>query len=115
MADLDPDLVAAVLRRQRELHPRIFARLSDEDALAALNVTAKAPDGGTAITLAGLLALGTYPQHFFPRLTVTFAAFPGVDKAQVDGVKFVDSQSMAGPIPAAREAVCNVLVPPRRR
>ena len=100
MADLDPDLVAAALRRQRELHPRIFARLSDEDALAALNVTVRAPDGGTAVTLAGLLALGTYPQHFFPRLTVTFAAFPGIDKAQVDGVKFADSQSMAGPIPA---------------
>ena len=100
MADLDPDLVAAVLRRQRELHPRIFARLSDEDALAALNVTTETPDGGAAITLAGLLALGTYPQHFFPRLTVTFAAFPGVDKAQADGVKFADSQSMAGPIPA---------------
>lgn len=100
MSDLDPDLVAAVLRRQRRLHPRIFGRLSDDDALAALNVSIKTPDGSVVPTLAGLLALGIYPQRFFPRLTVTFASFPGVDKASADGVKYTDSQSMAGPIPA---------------
>ena len=100
MSDLDPDLVAAVLRRQRSLHPRIFGQLSDDDALSALNVSTKAPDGTTVPTLAGLLALGVYPQRFFPRLTVTFACFPGIDKASADGVKYTDSQSMAGPIPA---------------
>lgn len=100
MSDLDPDLVAAVLRRQRGLHPRVFGQLSDADALAALNVSTKAPDGTVVPTLAGLLALGVYPQRFFPRLTVTFASFLGVDKAAANGVKYTDSQSMAGPIPA---------------
>lgn len=100
LEDLDQGLIAGVLARQRLLHPRIFARLSDDEALAALNVTTKVSDGRVVPTLAGLLALGTYPQHFFPRLTVTFACFPGVSKAEASGVKFVDSQSMAGPIPA---------------
>lgn len=97
--DLDKELVGGVIRRQREVHPRIFARLSDEDALRALNVLVR-KDGRDCVTLAGLLALGTYPQHFFPRLTVTFACFPGRDKAPQGSVKFLDSESMAGPIPA---------------
>lgn len=52
------------------------------------------------VTLAGLLALDTYPQHFYPRLTVTFACFPGRDKTPQGSVKFLDSESMVGPIPA---------------
>lgn len=99
-ADLDPELVAGMLRRQRELHPRVFARLSDEDALVALNAVRRDETGALVPTLAGLLALGSYPQHFFPRLTVTFACFPGTTKASPGGVKYLDSQSMAGPIPA---------------
>lgn len=99
LSDLDENLVSGMLQRQRSLHPRIFGRLSDEDALRALNVLARR-DGKDGITLAGLLALGTYPQHFYPRLTVTFACFPGKDKAPRDGIKFLDSESMAGPIPA---------------
>lgn len=98
--DLDGGLVTGVVRRQRDLHPRIFAGLSDTDALLALNVLARGEDGGLHPTLAGLLALGTYPQHFFPRLTVTFTRFPGTDKAPAGGMKFLDSETMAGPIPA---------------
>ena len=100
LADLDGSLVSGLLRRQRETHPRVFARMTDEQALLALNVLAKTPENGVGVTLAGLLALGTYPQHFYPRLTVTFTCYPGVSRASVDGTKFVDSQSMAGPIPA---------------
>lgn len=99
LSDLDENLVSGMLQRQRNLHPRIFGHLSDEDALRALNVLAR-KDRKDGITLAGLLALGIYPQHFYPRLTVTFACFPGKDKAPKDGIKFLDSESMAGPIPA---------------
>ncbi len=75
--DLDRGLVEQLLRRQRELHPKIFGERSDADVLAMLHVLARAEDGTLRPTLSGLLALGTYPQQFFPRLTVTFTACPG--------------------------------------
>lgn len=100
LEDLDKRLVDGLLARQREAHPRIFARLSDEEALFALNVLRRTQEGESGVTLAGLLALGTYPQHFYPRLTVSFACYPGTRKSSDAGVKFLDSQSMAGPIPA---------------
>jgi ATP-dependent DNA helicase RecG len=100
--NLDAALVAGLLARQRATHPRIFAALSDEDALLALNVLVR--DNGELVpTLAGLLALGTYPQQFFPRLTVTFACYAGMQKAEVGGVKYAGSETMAGPVPAVLE------------
>lgn len=99
MDDLDPRLVSAVLERQRVLHPRVFALESDEDMQADLRIAARDEAGVLRPTLAGLLALGKYPQKYYPRLTVTFAAYPGTDKASDPGVKFLDSEKMAGPIP----------------
>lgn len=99
LGDLDASLVDETIARMRARQSRIFGSLSREEALAALNVIAVKPDGTAGITLGGLLALGIYPQRFFPRLTVTFASFPGISKADADGVKYSDSQSMAGPIP----------------
>lgn len=98
--DLDADLLAGILSRQRALHPRVFAGLSDEDAMADLRIVGTGKDGATHPTLAGLLPLGRYPQKHFPRLSVTFACYPGEKKASELGVKYVDSESMAGPIPA---------------
>ncbi|MDR0991097.1 MAG: ArsR family transcriptional regulator, partial [Propionibacteriaceae bacterium] len=57
-------------------------------------------DGVLRPTLAGLLALGQYPQEFFPRLTVTVAAYPGLSKAPgVGELRLLDSVTLAGPIP----------------
>ncbi len=100
MDDLDPDLLAGVIRRQKSLHPRLFASFDDEETTINLRIAAKDDNGILRPTLAGLLALGTYPQKYFPRLTVTFAAYPEDDKAAAGGVKYLDSEKMAGPIPA---------------
>ena len=58
-------------------------------------------------TLAGLMAMGKFPQKFFPRLNVTFAVFPGIDKSapRDGGRRFLDSQTIVGPIPYMIEDV----------
>ncbi|MFR0619566.1 ATP-binding protein [Bifidobacterium thermophilum] len=105
--DLDASLVSAFIARQRELHPRVFGERSDEEILLGMHVI-KHSDGGDADshpTLGGLMALGTFPQQFFPRLNVTFTAFPGVGKGEVveGGRRFLDAQTIVGPIPSMIE------------
>lgn len=100
MDDLDKELLAGVVGRQKALHPRVFANLDDEEIVANMRIAAKDDNGVLRPTLAGLLALGAYPQKYFPRLTVTFAAYPKRDKASAEGMKYLDSEKMAGPIPA---------------
>ena len=100
--DLDQGLVQAVLARQRELHPRIFSAFSDDEALLNLHVLARDGNGQMVPTLAGLLALGVYPQRFFPRLTVVFTAYESEHGSDYE-TKFLDAQTMAGPIPAVLE------------
>lgn len=100
MDDLDENLFKDVILRQRTLHPRAFANLDDESIAVELRIAAIDEKGILRPTIAGLLALGTYPQKYFPRLTVTFAAYPEKDKASATGAKFLDSAIMAGPIPA---------------
>ncbi|MDO4537115.1 MAG: ATP-binding protein [Coriobacteriales bacterium] len=99
LADLDATLVGAVLERQRSLHPKIFSARTDTEALAMLHVLERADDGAMRPTLAGLLALGTYPQQFFPRLTVAFTALPVRDE-ESGLVTYTDAQTMAGSIPS---------------
>lgn len=96
---LDPAMVAALLRRVRERQPRAF-EVSDEVALRRLNVVA--PEGDRLVpTLGGLLALGQYPQQFFPQLNLTFVAISGTALADVPdlGPRFLDNRSFDGPIP----------------
>ena len=100
LEDLDAELYNGVIRRQRKLHTRAFQAYSDEEIAVALRIVGKGKGDQLHPTLAGLLALGVFPQKFFPRLTVTFAAYPGNDKVSDAGIKFLDSEKMVGPIPA---------------
>ena len=97
--DLDQNLVSSVLERQRALHPTIFADKNDEAALLMLNALTRDEAGLLRPTLAGLLALGTYPQQFFPRLTVAFTALPSRD-VDTGLVSYAAAETMAGPVPA---------------
>lgn len=83
------------------MHARNFARLEDNEALLKLGVLARDARGVLRPTLAGLLALGDYPQQFYPRLCVAFACYPGTQKSDVSnaGQRLVDSATMVGPIP----------------
>lgn len=103
LTDLDPHLVQRYLAREKDLHPRIFSD-DDEQNLRRLQIIATAEQcqeaGKIVPTLAGLLALGTYPQQFFPQLTVTCTVYPGTDKGSLGGqTRFLDNVSLAGPIP----------------
>lgn len=104
--DLDQALVEGFVARQKEMHPRILGSRSFDEILLDLHV-AKAVDGVLRPTLAGMVAMGTFPQKYFPRLNVTFTAYPGTTKTERvnDNRRFLDSQTIIGPIPVIIEDV----------
>ena len=99
VADLDSDLLAGLLRRLRDTRGQVFARATDDEILRMMRVVTDT-ESGPAVTLAGLMALGRYPQQYFPQLDVTFVAYANASgEALQDGTRFVDNQSIDGPIP----------------
>lgn len=104
LADLDAELLAGFVRRQKELHPRILGSRSDEEVLLDLHVVKRQGDA-LVPTLAGLMAMGSFPQKFFPRLNVTFTAYPGTSRTERvnDSRRFLDNQSIVGSIPVMIE------------
>ena len=98
LSDLDPDRVGSLLRRLRANRGNVFSNADDATILRMMGVTAST-DSGSGITLAGLLALGIYPQQFVPQLNVTFVAFATQSgQPMADGTRFLDNQSIDGPI-----------------
>lgn len=112
MEDLDEMLLRGLLARERSMHPRIFASLPDIKACANLNVASIDSAGVAHPTLAGLLALGTYPQRYFPRLNVSFACYAGTKKSDTtpSGQRLLDSSTMVGPIPMIVEDTVAAIV-----
>jgi ATP-dependent DNA helicase RecG len=97
--DLDPALTGALIRRLRSTRGQVFASANDDEILDMMGVTATRDDA-RGVTLAGLLALGRFPQQFLPQLDVTFVALPTVSgEPLADGTRFLDNQSIDGPIP----------------
>jgi Predicted transcriptional regulator containing an HTH domain and an uncharacterized domain shared with the mammalian protein Schlafen len=112
VSDLDDGLVARFIERLRHVRPRAVDGLtSDADILARMKVLSA--DRKTP-TLAGLLALGRYPQEFMPQLMITFSSYPGLTKETVVGdVRMLDRRTVEGPIPvmiddAVRAALGNL-------
>ncbi len=92
--DLDSAALDLFLNKQRKSRPRTFTE-GEDTALQRLRIVR---DG--AVTLAALLAMGEYPQEFFPRLTVAFSVFPGTTKGDVtSGLRLLDRETLSGPIP----------------
>jgi ATP-dependent DNA helicase RecG len=97
--DLDPQGLAELLRRVRQSSPRPFSSVDDTTALKMLNVLRADGDGTLRPTLAGLLALGIYPQQFFPQLNLTFVHHPTKTGATQGVTRFLDNVRIEGPVP----------------
>ncbi len=100
LVDLDGQALARWVQRIR-LHS--FGRvqtLSDEELMVNRRVLARDEEGVLRPTVAGLLALGIYPQKFFPRLNVSFASYPTPMKGDVEAPqRFIDRLEIDGSIP----------------
>lgn len=99
--DLDRELLAGWLARVRSTSFGRSSAMGDDELMANRRVVAVDGEGMLRPTVAGLLALGSYPQAFFPRLDVAFASYPTARKGDLDGrgSRFVDTATIDGPIP----------------
>lgn len=97
--DLDSRLVEALVERLRSTRGLLFESRSPAEILKLIGVIVD-DDGVSRPTIAGLLALGAYPQRHVPQLNVTFVVFPTVTgEPLADGTRFLDNRSIDGPIP----------------
>jgi ATP-dependent DNA helicase RecG len=109
--DLQPRLVKGLLARVRNRPGTSLARDSDETLLKRLKVLVSCR-GKVVCTLAGLLALGKYPQQFFPALGLNFVVYPGegVGEPGANEERFLDNQRIEGAIPGMLGPALAVLV-----
>lgn len=99
LTDLDQEEVNRLVDRFRHRRGHAFSRFGTSEILRMAGVSPRGGDEGQ-VTVAGLLALGTYPQQFFPQLNVTFVSYPTTDgRAMRDGTRFLDNAALDGPIP----------------
>lgn len=110
---LDPLMVEGFLKRVRSESAPAIKSLGDEDLLCAMGVAIRDEAGGLRPTVAGIMALGVFPQQFFPAANVTFLLVPGFSKADVapGRERFVDSKNFDGSIPYM---VCEAMARIRR-
>jgi ATP-dependent DNA helicase RecG len=100
VSDLDPASVNAVLERIREQNTRLFGREGDTAVLKMLGIIKEDTGGIRRPSLAGLLALGKYPQQFYPQLCLTFVHYPTkTGERAPDSTRFLDNVRIDGPIP----------------
>lgn len=106
-ADLDTAMVDQFVERLRTNRPYAFRDLGRGEILQRTKVMVRDDEGIDRPSLAGLLALGKYPQSSFPQLMLTFIHYPtiaGEDTAS--GERFIDNVAIEGPIPVmVREAM----------
>ncbi|GAB3703528.1 hypothetical protein GCM10027598_02490 [Amycolatopsis oliviviridis] len=105
VTNLDESLTSTFLSRLRRHRGRAFANLDDTAALRRAKILV-----GDELSLTGLLALGEYPQEFFPQLMLTFVHYPtksGPDPR--NGTRFIDNVAAEGPIPAIVDEALSTL------
>lgn len=109
VADLDTVGVERLLARVRSAKPYLFGERSNEDVLTMLSVIRSDEDGVPRPTMAGLLALGSYPQQYFPQLCLTFVHYPTSSGEQVRETRFLDNVRIDGSIPVMMDEALRVI------
>ena len=102
--DLDPTLIDAVFRRMANTRSLRGAD-SAESKLTRLSAVNKRGE----VRLAGLLALGLYPQQFVPRLFIDVTVHPANEKSLPRPVRFIDRVACDGPLPEAIDRSVDVV------
>jgi ATP-dependent DNA helicase RecG len=107
---LDQASMEVLIARLRTSRPYAFKDLDHLAVLRRAKVLVPDQAGQDAVSLAGLLALGSYPQEHFPQLMVTFVHYPTVAGAQsASGERFLDNVVLEGPIPVmARDTLAAI-------
>jgi ATP-dependent DNA helicase RecG len=89
---LDAASVDSLIARLRISRPYAFKDLDRLAVLRRAKVFVPGQGDEDAVSLAGLLALGSYPQEHFPQLMVTFVHYPTETGAQsASGDRFLDN------------------------
>lgn len=101
LEDLDPELLAGLLRRLRARESGPYRAWTDEQVLRALKVLVPGADGRLVVSLQGWACFAPYPQERFPNLCVTFLRYPTPDagKPGPQGERFLDNVKVEGPVP----------------
>lgn len=101
MGDFDPKIMSEWLSLARSSSFGRMDSMDDATILANKRVVAVDDEGVVRPTVAGLLAMGSYPQKYFPRLDVVFTSYPGTSKGipNQSGSRFTDAVNIDGPIP----------------
>ncbi|MEV4252752.1 ATP-binding protein [Spirillospora sp. NPDC049652] len=95
---LDAAGVEALVAKLRTSRPYAFKDLGRLAVLRRAKVLVPGDDGKDSVSLAGLLALGDYPQEHFPQLRVSFVHYP-TGSGPRSSERFLDNVTLEGPIP----------------
>ncbi|MEU7478580.1 ATP-binding protein [Lentzea sp. NPDC042327] len=94
VGDLDRVAFGRTIERVRQT-TRAFRDVDEVTALERMRVLVRADNGHLVPSLGGLLTFGTYPQQYFPQLTVSVVVYGGDDTE----ARFTDNPVIRGPIP----------------
>lgn len=99
--DFDPELLYQWLSVYKHSVFGSLSSFTDEEVLLNRRAIAEDLEGVLRPTIAGLMALGAFPQRFFPCLNIVFASYPTSDKDEkaLWDKRYVDSENLDGPIP----------------
>src|SRR5205085_10470948 len=108
--DLQVRLVKGLLSRLRRRPGTRLRGLKDEALLRHLRILVPFRNR-LVCSLGGILALGKYPQQYFPALSLTFVVYPGNDVGEPGPrqVRFLDNARIEGPIPSMLQPTLAVL------
>jgi ATP-dependent DNA helicase RecG len=100
VADLQARSVRELLSRLRKRPGSVFSRMADDAILRTLKILVPAGKKWVC-SLGGILALGKYPQQFFPALGLTFVVYPAseVGEPGPSQERFLDNVRIEGTIP----------------